>query len=99
MLSAIWPFVTILILPIHEHGEIFPSSDIFFDFFLQRLEVLVIQIFHLQSVDTLVHLRRGNKILMGGDTKTKYVAETEGKVIQRLTHLEIHPKPRHYCGC
>jgi hypothetical protein len=27
--------------------EIFPSSKMFFDFFLQRLEVLVIQIFHL----------------------------------------------------
>ena len=27
--------------------EIFPSSEVFFDFFLQRLDVLVIQIFHL----------------------------------------------------
>jgi hypothetical protein len=27
--------------------EIFPSSEIFFDFFLQRLQVIVIQAFHL----------------------------------------------------
>jgi hypothetical protein len=26
---------------------VFPSSEIFFDFFLKRLEVLIIQIFHL----------------------------------------------------
>ena len=45
----------------------------------------------VQSVDTLVLLRRGNKILMGGDTKTKYGLETEGKAIQRLPHLQIHP--------
>jgi hypothetical protein len=35
-------------------------------------------------------LRRGNKILMGRDTETKYGAETEGKTIQRLPHLGIH---------
>jgi hypothetical protein len=34
-----------------------------------------------QSMDTLVLLRRGNKIPMGGDTETKYGAETEGKTI------------------
>jgi hypothetical protein len=28
---------------------------------------------------------------MGGDTGTKCGAETEGKVIQWLSHLEIHP--------
>ena len=44
-----------------------------------------------QSVDTLVLLRRGNKIPMGGDTETKCGAETEGKAIQRLSHLGIHP--------
>jgi len=38
----------ILILSIHEH-EIFPASEIFFNFFLQRLEVLIIQIFHFLS--------------------------------------------------
>ena len=44
-----------------------------------------------QSVVALVLLRRGNKILMGGDTETKCGAETEGKTIQRLPHLGIHP--------
>jgi hypothetical protein len=29
-----------------------------------------------EGVDTLVLLRRGNKILMGGDTETKCGAET-----------------------
>jgi hypothetical protein len=36
-----------------------------------------------QSVDASVLLRRGNKILTGGNMKTKYITETEGKVIQR----------------
>jgi hypothetical protein len=35
-----------------------------------------------QSVDTSVLLRRGIKILMRGNTKTKCGAETEGKGIQ-----------------
>jgi hypothetical protein len=43
-----------------------------------------------QSVDTLILLRRGNKIPIGGDTETKCGAETEGKAIQRLTYLGIH---------
>jgi hypothetical protein len=43
-----------------------------------------------QSVDTLVLLRRGNKIPMGGVTETKCGAETEGKAIQRLLQLGIH---------
>jgi hypothetical protein len=43
-----------------------------------------------QSVDVSVLLRRGNKIFKGGNTETKYGAETEGKVIQRLPHLGIH---------
>jgi hypothetical protein len=55
-----------------------------------------------KSVYALVLLRRGNKILMRGNTETKCGAETEGKAIQRLPHLGIHPtcrnKPRHYCG-
>jgi hypothetical protein len=42
-----------------------------------------------QSVDTWVLLRRENKIPMKG--VTKYGAETEGKAIQRLPHLGIHP--------
>ena len=44
-----------------------------------------------QSVDMSVLLRRGNKMPMGGDTETKYGAVTEGKAIQRLPHLGIHP--------
>jgi hypothetical protein len=55
-----------------------------------------------QSTDTLVLLRRGNKIPMGGDTETKYGAETEGKAIQTQTYLGSIPhtvtKPRHYCN-
>jgi len=42
-----------------------------------------------QSVDASVFLRRGNKILIGGNTETKYGVETGGKAIQRLTHLGI----------
>jgi hypothetical protein len=44
-----------------------------------------------KSVDTLVLLKRRNKISMGGVTETKCGAETEGKTIQRLSHLGIHP--------
>jgi len=55
-----------------------------------------------QSMDTSVLLRRGNKIFKGGNKETKCGAETEGKIIQRLPHLEIHPiyrQPRQYCRC
>ena len=34
------------------------------------------------SVDTSVLLRIGNKIPMGGNTETKFAAETEGKAIK-----------------
>ena len=44
-----------------------------------------------QSVDTSVLLRRGNEILTGGYMETKYGSETEGKAIQRLPYLGIHP--------
>ena len=43
------------------------------------------------NMDSLVLLRRGNKILMGGETKTKYGAKTKGKTIQRLPYLGFHP--------
>ena len=33
--------------PIYEHERFFPFSEVFFNFLLQRPEVLVIQIFHL----------------------------------------------------
>ena len=42
-----------------------------------------------QSVDTSAIIR-GNKILTGGNMGTKCGAETEGKAIQRLSHLGIH---------
>ena len=41
--------------------------------------------------DQNVDFRRVNKALTGGNTETKCATETEGKVIQRLPHLEIHP--------
>jgi hypothetical protein len=44
-----------------------------------------------QSMDTLVLLRRGNKMSMGGDTETKCGAETGRKTIQGLSHLGIQP--------
>jgi hypothetical protein len=44
-----------------------------------------------QTVDASVFLRRGNKILMGGNMETKCGAETKGKAIQRLLYLVIHP--------
>jgi hypothetical protein len=48
-----------------------------------------------QGVDTLVPLRRGIKITMGGNSEKKCEAETEGKAIQRLSHLGIHPIYNH----
>jgi hypothetical protein len=48
-----------------------------------------------QSVNTLVLLRRGNKIHMGEITETKCLVETEGMTIQRLFHLVIHPLYNH----
>jgi hypothetical protein len=48
-----------------------------------------------QSVDASVRLRRGNKILMGGNTETNCGINTDGKVIQRVSHLEIHLICRH----
>jgi hypothetical protein len=44
-----------------------------------------------QSVDASVLLIRKNKILKGGNTETKYGAGTEGKAIQSLPHVGIHP--------
>jgi hypothetical protein len=44
-----------------------------------------------QSVDTSSLLRMGNKIPMEGVIETKFGAETEGRIIQRLPHLGIHP--------
>jgi hypothetical protein len=44
-----------------------------------------------QNVDASVHFRRVNTILTGGNMETKCGEETEGKAIQRLPHLGIHP--------
>jgi hypothetical protein len=44
-----------------------------------------------QSVDTLFLLRMGNKIPMERVTETKFGAEAEGRMIQRLPYPEIHP--------
>jgi hypothetical protein len=48
-----------------------------------------------QSINTLILLRRGNKIPMGGVTETKFGAETEGMTIQKLPHLGVHPINNH----
>jgi hypothetical protein len=48
-----------------------------------------------QSADTSFLLRMGNKIPMKGVTETKFRAKTEGKTIQRLPHLGIHPLYNH----
>jgi hypothetical protein len=48
-----------------------------------------------QSMDTSILLRRGNKIPMEGVTETKFKAETEGRTIQKLPHLGIHPINNH----
>jgi hypothetical protein len=44
-----------------------------------------------RSVDTSFLLRMGNKIPMEGVTESKFRSETEGRTIQRLPHLGIHP--------
>ena len=48
-----------------------------------------------QNVDASVLFRRVNKILTGGNMETKCGTETEGKAIQRLPNLGIHPTCRH----
>jgi hypothetical protein len=45
--------------------------------------------------NTLILLRRENKIPMEGVTETKFGAETEGRTIQRLLHLGIHTINNH----
>jgi hypothetical protein len=44
-----------------------------------------------QNVDASVLFRRVNKMLTGGNMEIKFGAEIEGKAIQRLPHLGIHP--------
>jgi hypothetical protein len=47
-----------------------------------------------QSVDTSLLLRMGNKVPME-IVETKFGAETDGRTIQRLPHLGIHPINNH----
>jgi hypothetical protein len=48
-----------------------------------------------QIVDTLMLLRRRNKIPVEGVTEKKCEVETEEMTIQRLSHLGIHPIQNH----
>jgi hypothetical protein len=48
-----------------------------------------------QSVDTSFLLRMRNKIPMEGVTETKFRAQMEGKTIQGLLCLGIHPINSH----
>jgi hypothetical protein len=48
-----------------------------------------------RSVNSSFLLRIGNKIPTEGVTETKFGAETEGKRIQRLPHMRIHPIYNH----
>jgi hypothetical protein len=57
-----------------------------------------------QSVDTLVLLRRGSQIPMGGVTETNSGAETIQKErpsrdCPNWGSIHTVNKPRHYCGC
>jgi len=45
----------------------------------------------VQSVDPSVFLEGGTKIFIWVNMEMKFGAETEGKAIQRLSHLEIQP--------
>jgi hypothetical protein len=44
-----------------------------------------------QNMDASVLLRTEKKVLKGGNTETKGGKETEGKAIQKLPHVGIHP--------
>jgi len=56
-----------------------------------------------KTVDVSVLLRKGNKILKGGNRETQCEAKTVGKAIHRLSHWGSIPytdtKHRHYCRC
>ena len=49
----------------------------------------------VQSVDTLILLRRGNTTPIEGVTEKKCGAETEEMTMQRLTNLGIYPIYNH----
>jgi hypothetical protein len=48
-----------------------------------------------QSGDTSFLFRMGNKIPMEGVKESRFGAEKEGRTIQRLPHLGIHPIYNH----
>jgi hypothetical protein len=48
-----------------------------------------------QSVGVLVLLRKMNKILTGANMEPNCRSETEGKAIQRQSHLGINPRYRY----
>jgi hypothetical protein len=48
-----------------------------------------------QSVDTLILLKRGNKISMERITETKFRVDTKGRTIQRLPNSRTHPINNH----
>jgi len=61
-----------------------------------------------ENMDASVLLRKGNKILTGGNTRTNSGAGTEENIIQRLPYMGSHPicshqtqslllMPRHTC--
>ena len=47
------------------------------------------------SVDASVLLRRGNTMLMRGNTETKCGPETEGKAMEGLPNMRLLPIYRH----
>jgi hypothetical protein len=49
----------------------------------------------VQSVDSSLLLRMGNKMPIEGVRETKFGAEMEGRTIQRLPHLGFHPIYNH----
>jgi hypothetical protein len=48
-----------------------------------------------QNMDASVHFRRVSKIFTGGNLETKFGAETEGNVIQRMPHLQTQSISSH----
>jgi hypothetical protein len=48
-----------------------------------------------QNVDSSFLLRMGNKIPMEGVTERKFGVDTEGRTIQKIAQLWIHPINNH----
>jgi hypothetical protein len=60
-----------------------------------KLRIPKIQFTDLMKLKKKNNQTVGNKILTGANMEMKCGAETEGKAIQRLPHLGIHPKCSH----